>query len=115
MAAKIDRNLPTSLFFTIPNARRDSSKKQLAATWLSNISINETPETFNFGYHKRVCEDHFTARMFTKDTSMWGTLGKTANYQKQLIKGAVPTIFAPQCATGKGLESQHKRVRRMHW
>ncbi|XP_057291883.1 uncharacterized protein LOC130614472 [Hydractinia symbiolongicarpus] len=77
-------------FFMIPKPV-NTTENFRAAQWLHNIGTGLNVETFPFGKNKVVCEDHFHPDCIKDDLK--GRLTGIPSKRKELLCGAVPTIF----------------------
>ncbi|XP_057311857.1 uncharacterized protein LOC130649569 [Hydractinia symbiolongicarpus] len=77
-------------FFMIPKPV-NTTEKLRAAQWLHNIGTGLNVETFPFGKNKVVWEDHFHPDCIKDDLK--GRLTGIPSKRKELLCGAVPTIF----------------------
>ena len=79
-------------FFMIPRPVNEDEKLR-AARWLHNIGTGHTVANYKFGKDVTLCEDHFDPICFKEDlmTKLTGIKPKTV--RKDLVSGAVPSIF----------------------
>ena len=80
-------------FFKILEPKNETERKR-AQQWLHNMGMGQDIKTFKFSRNSVLCEDHFH-----KDCIKRNLMYEHFNMQpgkKELVEGAVPTIFAHQ-------------------
>ena len=80
-------------FFEIPEPK-NAIERERAQLWLHNMGMGQDIKAFKFSRNSVLCEDHFH-----KDCIKRNLMYEHFNMQpgkKELVEGAVPTIFAHQ-------------------